>query len=77
MSKLPEEYIKHILLEIEYLLGEMKILSFERFLDDPTHQRAFARSLGIIGEATKKIPVSYRQKYPDIDWKQLLVYGTD
>ncbi|WP_373512245.1 DUF86 domain-containing protein [Persicitalea sp.] len=31
--------------------------------------RAFVRSLEIIGEASKKIPDKIRRDYPEIDWK--------
>jgi len=55
MSKRPEEYLKHILDEIEYLLKSSKDINEDRFMDDETLQRAYSRSLEIIGEATKKL----------------------
>ena len=33
--------------------------------------RAFSRSLEIIGEASKKIPKSFKDKYADIPWRQI------
>ena len=36
---------------------------------DEVLQRAFTRSLEIIGEAIKQIPDKIRNKYGDIDWK--------
>lgn len=71
MSKHPEEYLKHILDEINYLLETSKGINREKLLVDDTLKRAFARSLGIIGEATKKLPTEYTQKYPTIDWKSM------
>lgn len=56
MSHSPVELLSHILDEIDYLQGASLTLDRQSFLTDATHQRAFARSLEIIGEATKKIP---------------------
>lgn len=36
---------------------------------DETMERAFARSLEIIGEAVKLIPDDVKTRYPAIDWK--------
>ena len=50
------EYIYHIMEEIAYLKGKSQELSKDQFMSDETLQRAFVRSIEIIGEATKKIP---------------------
>jgi len=57
--------------EIEYLIDRSANLSKEDFLDDETLKRAFVRSIEIIGEAVKKIPPDYKQKYPHIEWKAI------
>jgi len=36
---------------------------------DELKQRAFARSLEIIGEAVKMIPEDFRSQHPKVDWK--------
>lgn len=46
-------------------------LTFEEFTENETLIRAFARSLKIIGEATKKLPHGFKEKYPDIKWKAM------
>jgi uncharacterized protein with HEPN domain len=38
---------------------------------DETRQRAFVRSLEIIGEATKKIPEGFRKQYPSVEWRAM------
>jgi uncharacterized protein with HEPN domain len=68
MSKQPKEYLKHILDEIEFLLTSSEEVTEERFMRDETLQRAYARSLEIIGEATKQLPKEYTDKYLQIDW---------
>lgn len=71
MSKLPEEYLKHILKEAEYLEAEAKSLTLADLVKDETRMRAFARSLEIIGEAAKKVSEEFRSANPDIDWKAM------
>ena len=34
-------------------------------------QKALFRSLEVIGEATKNIAFSFRQKYPAIEWREI------
>ena len=48
----PLEYLKHIRDEINFLVETQKGLQEEDFFNNPVLQRAFARSLEIIGEAT-------------------------
>lgn len=57
MSKSPTEYLKHILDEITFLEREVRDYSEDQFMRDELKQRAFTRSLEIIGEAVKIIPV--------------------
>lgn len=56
MSKSPTEYLKHILDEIDFLEREIQGYTEDQFMRDELKQRAFARSLEIIGEAVKMIP---------------------
>ena len=71
MSFEPLDFLRHILLEADYLLETSSGLTFEAFSSDETLQRAFVRSLEIIGEATKKVPVDFRAEYPDIEWRAM------
>ena len=65
------EYLKHIRDECKYIIQKSKGFTQEKFDDDDTLKRAFVRSLEIIGEATKKIPSEFRNKYPDINWRDM------
>ncbi|MBN1918196.1 MAG: DUF86 domain-containing protein [Verrucomicrobia bacterium] len=69
MPRSPLEYLRHILDEIEYLIAEKQGLTQERFSRDATLQRAFVRSLEIIGEASKKVPADLKDRYPAVQWK--------
>ena len=64
-------FIGHILDEVSFLIERSRGLKFEDFEKDETLKRAFARSLEIIGEATKNISPDYRERHQEIEWKEL------
>ena len=64
MPKEYKEYLKHILLECEWLGSTFsKDVSMDVFLADEKGKRAAVRSLEIIGEATKKIPADQKIRW--------------
>ena len=71
MPRSVREYLQHILDETDYLMERSQGVSEEFFLKDPTLQRAFARSIEIIGEAAKQVPDSFRQRHPEIEWRAI------
>ena len=71
MSFEPRDYLRHILAEADYLLATSEDLTFYAFMADETLQRAFVRSLEIIGEAAKKVPDNFRGEHPDIEWRAM------
>jgi uncharacterized protein with HEPN domain len=71
MSFEPRDFLRHILIEADYLIGQSQGLSLETFLDDETLRRAFVRSLEIIGEAAKKVPDDFRAAYVTVKWRAM------
>ncbi len=71
MSFEPRDYLRHILVEADYLIGHSAGLSFEAFAADETLRRAFVRSLEVIGEAAKKVPDEFREGHPDVEWRAM------
>jgi len=71
MSFEPRDYLRHILVEADYLIGRSGGLSFEAFAADETLRRAFVRSLEIIGEATKKVPEDFRTAHSSVEWRAM------
>jgi len=66
MKRKITDYLIDILTECNYLLKESENLDYESFINNENLKRAFVRSLEIIGEASKKIPKSIKEKYPQI-----------
>jgi uncharacterized protein with HEPN domain len=71
MSKEPIEFLKHIADECNYLISISKGLSKDAFLADETLKSSVVRSLEIIGEATKKIPTEFKEKWSSVQWKNM------
>lgn len=75
MPPSPLDYLWYILDEANYLLAESNGLTYARSVQNETLKRAFVRSLEIIGEAAKKTPSQWRQKYPDVEWRSMPILG--
>ena len=71
MSFEPRDYLRHILVEADYLVAQRAGLKFEEFVTNETLRRAFVRSLEIIGEAAKKVPEEFRAQYPSVEWRAM------
>src|SRR3989304_1493363 len=71
MSFEPREYLRHILAEADYLVTHSRDLAPETFRADETLRRAFVRSLEIIGEAAKKVPLEFRERHPSGGWRAM------
>ncbi len=71
MSRNSRDYLRHILDETEYLISTSRSLDKSYFLEDETLKRAFVRSLEIMGEAVKQLPTSFRDNYPEIEWRKI------
>jgi uncharacterized protein with HEPN domain len=72
MFKEPLEYLKHIHDECVYIISVItEDMTKDDFLKDETLKRAIVRSLEIIGEATKQIPIDFKIKWESINWKNM------
>lgn len=72
MSKEHIEFLKHILDECSYIISVTgEGMSKDEFIQNETLKRAVVRSLEIIGEASKKIPVDFKIKWESVNWKSM------
>ncbi|MBF0318660.1 MAG: DUF86 domain-containing protein [Nitrospirae bacterium] len=64
-------YVKDILESIEKAEGFVGGMSYESFIVDDRTIYAVIKCIEIIGEATKHIPSSVRNKFGSIPWKEM------
>lgn len=61
----------HIRDAVEEIENYVKDVSEEKFFKNNMIQSAVMRQIEIIGEATKKLSKSFKDKYPNIPWKEI------
>jgi len=71
MSKQSVEYLRHIADECQFILSTTAGITKDDLLENEVMKRAVVRSLEIIGEACKKIPVDFKLKWNTISWKNM------
>lgn len=64
-------YITDILDSITAIEGYIKDIDFEQFIENRMLYSATIRELEIIGEASGKISLKTKEKYPDIDYRTI------
>jgi len=67
----PVMYLKDILEALEAIENFVEGIDFKTFKNDDMRSSAVIRKFEIIGEATKNVPESIKQKYPQIPWKDM------
>ena len=65
------DYVQDILDSINDIGKFTKGMNFDNFAKDKKTSYAVVRAVEIIGEATKNIPKSIREKHPDVPWKKM------
>lgn len=71
MKKDIKIFLFDILDSIEKIEEYTKNLSEDNFFDDIKAQDAVVRRIGIIGEAVKNLPMSFKDKHSNIPWKKI------
>jgi len=77
------DYIEDILDAMDKAEILVQGYSFEQFEADFRTNFAVVRALEIIGEATKRLPMDLRDRYPEVPWKEMagtrdrIIHGYD
>lgn len=61
-------YMYDSILKVEHFV---KGISQSQFMDDTEKQFAVMRAIEIMGEAAKNVPAEFREKHPQILWKEI------
>ena len=69
MKKDDRVYLSHILQSVSLIEKYTEDLTEEEFLSNSLFQDATIRQIQIIGEATKNLSKSLRDKYPQVHWR--------
>lgn len=64
-------YLEDILGSVNKIRDYAGSLSFEDILKDEMRIDAIVRNFEIIGEASSKIPLEIRDRYPSVEWKRI------
>jgi uncharacterized protein with HEPN domain len=65
------DYLHDILDAVNDVASFVEGMSFEQFAKDRKTLNAVVRSIEIIGEAAKNIPVDMREKHGNLPWKKM------
>lgn len=77
------DYVEDILEAMDKAEILLEDVTYEQFQEDFRINFAVVRALEIVGEATKRLPLSLRDQYPDIPWKRMagmrdrIIHGYD
>ena len=73
MSKRPIDLLLNdVRQSIDRIEQYIKNLSFDTFSDDQKSVDAVVRNLEIIGEAAKRLPDEFKEKYSEIEWYKVV-----
>jgi len=65
------DYLTDLVLACEEIGEFIRGMDYDNFSKDKKTVNAVIRSLEVIGEATKNLPMEFRLKHADIPWKRM------
>ena len=71
MKKDDSVYLRHVLDAISRIEEYTQDITYQDFLDNHLRQDGVIRQIEIIGEATKKLSLELKERYPEIPWKDV------
>ncbi|MEM1672249.1 MAG: DUF86 domain-containing protein [Archaeoglobaceae archaeon] len=65
------DYVEDIVEAMKDAMSFVEGMDYEDFAKDKRTAYAVIRAIEVIGEAVKKVPISVREHYPEIPWKEM------
>ena len=66
-----QDYLEDIIESVNRIEEYVQGMGIADFKKSQITQDAVIRAFEVLGEATKKIPEDFRNKYPDVPWKKM------
>lgn len=64
-------YLRHILDAMDSIIRYSSGKTEAEFLADDMRHKAVIRDLEVIGEAAKRLPLDWQEKFPDVPWRKM------
>ncbi|HOU13894.1 MAG TPA: DUF86 domain-containing protein [Anaerolineae bacterium] len=71
MERLYIDYLQDILDALQKSHQFIADMRYEQFLLDDKTAFAVVRALEIVGEATKRLPETFREQHPEVPWREV------
>lgn len=72
MKKDIKTFLKHILENIKEIESYINGITEKEFIKNRMMQNALVRCFEIIGEASRNLPAQFKNKYPQINWREII-----
>jgi uncharacterized protein with HEPN domain len=74
-AKLPEVRLAHILQQIDIVTNAVQDVTAESLRSNIVLSLAIERSVQIVSEAAKELPLELRNRYKDVHWQAIIGIG--
>lgn len=64
-------YLRHILDAMDSIIRYSSGKTEAEFLADDMRHKAVIRDLEVVGEAAKRLPLDWQEKFPDVPWRKM------
>ncbi len=74
MARSEELYLRDMMQSVALIYAYVEGRSFDEFLADEMFRDAVIRRLEIIGEAAAHLSMPIRERYPDVEWRDVVAF---